>query len=173
MDTQLAVAIVGIVGGISTAVIGNWDKLFRRGTVLTTTFSRPPTNNFETELRYYFDVSGARQGLESTQRQMLLQLRSNALSENPGNAEEINDLFRAIEEEAIQLDDVIKALMPVYRKHFTLPELQELNKFYSTDTMQSMASKLPTLAQDAASIQVELQEKYFERLKRRLEESRA
>lgn len=173
MDTQLAVAIVGVVSGIGTAVIGNWDKLFRKDKVLTTTFSRPPTNNFETELRYFIDVSGTRQGLESTQRQLLLQQRSNALSENPGNSEKINALFRAIEEEAIQLDDVVRALMPVYQKHYTLPELQELNKFYSTDAMQNMVRKLPALAQDAAPIQVELQADFFKRLARRMEESNA
>jgi hypothetical protein len=170
MNTELAVAVVGVAGGIVVALLGNWDKLFPKENLIKATFAGyRPTGDLPTELRYFIDVSGTRRLLEASQRQMLLNSRMVALAERPEAAEEINNLYDAIEREAIQLDDVVRAMIPVYQKHFTLAELQELNKFYSTDAMQTMLRKLPELAQDAAPIQVRMQNDYFDRVQARLQ----
>jgi len=68
----------------------------------------------------------------------------------------------------IRVEDVIKEFLPVYQKHFTLSEIQELNKFYSTDIMQGLVAKLPLITQDAAPIQVKLFEDYDQRLSEQL-----
>jgi hypothetical protein len=81
----------------------------------------------------------------------------------------INREFDAIAREAIRFEDVIKALLPVYQKHFTLGEIQELNKFYSTDVMRGMVTKMPLITQEAAPIQVRLLSDYFQRLGERLD----
>ena len=73
-----------------------------------------------------------------------------------------------LSEESLSLDDVIKAYMPVYKKYYTIEELQELNKFYSTDLMQSMVKKNPSIAQELAPIQMELLTDHAEKLKKRL-----
>jgi hypothetical protein len=65
-------------------------------------------------------------------------------------------------------DQVVKTILPVYQKYFTIPELQELNKFYSTEAMQNMSAKLPLIMQDLRPIQVkqmhELQQKFLAKL---------
>ena len=171
-NTNVVIALVGLAGVIVTAVLGNWDKLFSKTNVVQAAYSGyQPTQNFETELRHYFDVSGTRQSVEWNQRQMLLAQRTKALEENPDDAKQIAETFDAIEKEAIPLDDVIRALLPVYQKYFTLPELQQLNKFYSTDVMQGLVNKVPLLAQDAAPIQVKMLADYYGRLNARLRAS--
>ena len=61
--------------------------------------------------------------------------------------------------------------MPVYQKHFSLTEIQESNKFYSTDVMQGMVKKTPLVAQDAAPIQTKILNDCMERLSARLDEA--
>jgi hypothetical protein len=161
---DIFIAIIGLVGGVVTAVVSNWDKLFGKGETIQAKTTYRPTGEFETELRYFLDVSGARKASDSQTRQLIQVEKMNELMKNPENAKEINKLFDVITKEAIRFDDVIIALLPVYQKHFTLAELQELNKFYSTETMQNMIVKLPLIAQDAAPIQVKLISDYYERL---------
>ena len=151
-----------------TAVVSNWDKLFGKGETIQAKTTYRPTGKFETELRYFLDVSGSRETSDSQTQQLIQIEKMNELVKNPENAEEINKRFDVITKEAIRFDDVIRALLPVYQKHFTLAELQELNKFYSTETMQNMIVKLPLIVQDAAPIQVKLISDYFERIAQRL-----
>ena len=81
--------------------------------------------------------------------------------------------FQIIESEAIKLDDVIRQVLPIYQKHFTLAELQELNKFYSTEVMQGMVKKLPLITQDAAPGQMKMLNEYLERVFSRIREAAA
>jgi hypothetical protein len=166
-ESTIVVAIIGLVGVLATALFSNWDKLF--GNVVQARATRTPTDNFETELRYYFEVSGTRAATESMQQQMIQNQKLDLLSMYPQDAEMINREFDAIAREAIRFEDVIKALLPVYQKHFTLGEIQELNKFYSTDVMRGMVTKMPLITQEAAPIQVRLLSDYFQRLGERLD----
>ena len=167
MSPQVVVAIIALVSATITAAISNWDKLF--GTVVEAKYNGyRPTGNFETELRYYLEVSGARQTLESMQTQMLERIRVDFISKHPGDAAQLNSLLAAAEKDAPKFDDVIREYVPLYQKHFTLQEIQELNKFYSTEIMQGMVKKLPLLAQDAAPIQLKMMNDYLERLERDL-----
>ncbi len=45
-----------------------------------------PTENFETELRYYFEVSGTRSAMVNMQTQLLASLKANALAQYPKDA---------------------------------------------------------------------------------------
>lgn len=169
---EIIIAIIGMVGVVLTGVLSNWDKLFPKQNVVQATYSGyRPTGSFETEFRYYFDVSGTRQGLESMQKQLLLNAKNAALAQNPGDAKEIERVFQVIEKESIKLDDVIREVLPVYQKHFTLAELQELNKFYSTEVMQGMVKKIPLVTQDAAPGQVKMMNAYLERVFARIRET--
>ena len=167
MDPGMWVAIITALGGIVVAIVGNWDKLFRRNSVITATFSGyRPTGDFETEYRHYFEVSGARKALESWMLAQFRDGRVNALSEveGPGEADEINKAFDRIERETPRyLDDVIRAYLPVYQRHFTLAELQELNKFYSTEAMQHMVQQLPAVMQEATPLTAQLVQEFVER----------
>lgn len=63
---EIIIAIIGLVEVITAGLISNWDKIFAGGQIS----QRPdsgyrPTNNFETDLRYYFEVSGTRAAIEA------------------------------------------------------------------------------------------------------------
>ena len=160
-DKEVVIAVIGLIGVLVTAILSNWDKLFPKKDEVKAKFSGyEPTGVFETELRIYFEVSGTR----AITRNMILQILQNqkiaAIQQNPEDANEINAVFKVIEDERITLDDVIQRLMPVYEKYFSTEELQELNKFYSTEIMQNMLKKMKALTIEAAPLQVEMLEEF-------------
>ncbi len=166
---EITIAIIGLLGVLVTATFSNWDKIFPNQNEIIVEYSGyQATENFETELRHYFNVSGSRSAIENMQEQMMINLRMNLIRESPDKAEEINLILDTALDEAITVDEVIKKLLPVYRNHFTIEELQELNKFYSTEIMQNLVRKTPTLMREAAPIQVELlqdfQSRYYDKL---------
>lgn len=166
---EIVIAVIGLAGVLVTGFLSNWDKVFPKENVVQATYAGyRPTGNFETELRYYFEVSGSRAMMESMQQQLIQNVKVDLLSKNPEDAEEINKILGAVVKEAVKFEDGIMELLPVYQKHFALNEIQELNKFYSTDVMQGMVKKMPLLTQDAAPIQVKLLNDYFQRLDERV-----
>ncbi|MHC4269879.1 MAG: DUF2059 domain-containing protein [Planctomycetota bacterium] len=171
---EITIAIIGLIGIIATGVLSNWDKLFPDQKMIQASYSGyRATGNFETELRYYFEVAGVRSTIENMERQIIENLKVNLTAQHPEEAKEIKEILNIVHEETITVDELIKKQLPVYRKHFTIEELQELNKFYSTEIMQNMVMKIPLIAQDAAPLQVELlqkfQQRYIERVKGILE----
>ena len=167
---EVLIAILGLIGMLATGVLSNWDKIFPREDLLVAPYTGyQPTGRFETELRYYIEVSGLRQTLDDMQEQMLEQLRRNLLVEAPADADKINAVFEAIQEEAISIDDVIPVMLDIYQKHFTVEEIQELNKFYSTETMQNMIDKLPLVNADLAPHQVRMIDEYMRRIQARID----
>ena len=166
---EVIIAIIGLVGVLVTGVLSNWDKLFPKDNLVQATYSGyRPTGNFETELRYYFEVSGVRTMLEAMQEQLTQRTKADLVSKFPERARTINTVFDAVTKEAIRLEEVIQELLPVYQKHFSLNEIQELNKFYSTEVMQGMVKKMPLVTQDAAPLQVKLMNAYLQRFEERL-----
>lgn len=164
--TEIIIALIGLAGIVSTAVFSNWDRMFRDTEVVEVNYR--PTQNFETELRHFVEVSGTRALVENMTQQLIQQVKSQLLEQEHDPAD-INALTAAITEEAITLDEAIHKFLPVYRKYFSLEELQELNRFYSTDIMQRMTAKAPLIAQDIAPLQMELYGDYERRLVKRLE----
>ena len=55
-------------------------------------------------------------------------------------------------EELPKFDSLVETFMPIYVKYYTLAEIQELNKFYSTDIMQQLVKTQPLIMQDAAPL---------------------
>lgn len=167
--TEILVALIALFGILVTAFLSNWDKIFPKENVVKATYSGyRPTGDFETELRYFFEVSGARVTIESMQKQLLQTAKADLIAQHPDEARRINEIFDAAARESPHLEDVIKELMPVYQKYFSITEIQELNKFYSTDVMQGMTKKIPLLTQDAAPIQVRIVNDFFKRFYERL-----
>jgi hypothetical protein len=168
---EITIAIIGLIGILLTGVLSNWDKIFPDPEVIIVSFSGyRETGNFETELRYYFEVSGVRATMENMQQQLANSFKIELTAQYPENREEIDAVINVALKEAITLDEVIKKLLPVYRKHFTVQEIQELNRFYSTEIMQNMINKMPLLTQEMAPLQVELFQDFERRFETRLEE---
>lgn len=168
---EITIAIIGLIGILITGVLSNWDKIRPDPEVIQVISpGYRATGNFETELRVYFEVSGVRATMENMQQQLANSLKMKLIAQNPENVEKIDAKINILLEEAITLDEAIKKLLPVYRKYFTIQELEELNRFYSTEIMQNMINKMPLLTQEMAPLQVELFQDFERRLKTRLEE---
>lgn len=168
---EVMIAIIGLIGIVVTGVFSNWDRMFPDEDVMQVRFSGyRATGNFETELRYYFEVSGARATIENMQQQLVNSFKMTLTSQYPEEAEKIDVIMNTALKESIKLDDVIKVLLPVYRKHFTIEEIQELNRFSSTEIMQNMLKKMPLVTQEAAPLQVELFQDFQKRFQARIEE---
>ncbi|MFX0115216.1 MAG: DUF2059 domain-containing protein [Candidatus Hodarchaeota archaeon] len=168
---EIIIAVIGSLGVLATAVFSNWDKTFpEKGEIRASYSGYRMTGDFETEFRYYVEVSGLRRTLESMQQHLADNLKIELKSEHPEHAEEIDAMMNAILEET-RFDEIIRKLLPVLRKHFTIGEIQELNKFYSTEIMQNMIRKMPLFTQEAAPIQLELIQEMEERVNARFEET--
>ena len=161
-----------MIGIIATGVFSNYDKLFK-DEIRAPYSGYRATGVFETEFRYFFDVSGTRIEHESSQQHLMNNIKLSLISKNPEDAEDIEAIMKVALEEAPSFDEVIKLMLPVYQKHFTVEELQVLNKFYSTEAMQNMIRKIPLLSQDLAPIQVKIFLGMQERLMKRIDEIRS
>src|SRR5262245_56581965 len=118
---EIIIAVLALIGVLATAILSNWDKFFPKQNIVQAQYSGyRPTGNFETEYRYFFDVSGSRAAAESLKQQLTQNMKASLLSQNPGDAEMIAKLFDAGTKEDISIDDIIREFLPVYQKHFTL-----------------------------------------------------
>lgn len=166
-SSKVLIAALGLICASATTTLVE-QNVAQANVVQVKYTGYKPTGVFETELRYFYEVSGVRSYLENMEKQLLEQFKQTLLSQYPDDMKLVNKMVDILSEESLSLDDVIKAYMPVYKKYYTIEELQELNKFYSTDLMQSMVKKNPSIAQELAPIQMELLLDYTEQLKKRL-----
>jgi hypothetical protein len=142
--SQILIALIGLVGVLTTGVLSNWDKLFSH--VVTVSYQGyKPTGDFETELRYFFEITGRRK----TGDRLIEAVRSGLISANPQNAEKINQQLNAASETALTSDETLAATLPIYAKYYTVAEIQELNKFYSTEIMQEYLKREPLLQEES------------------------
>lgn len=65
--------------------------------------------------------------------------------------EDLDGLSRAIADE-IWDDYVTECVVPVYKKHFTLDELKEVNKFYKTPVGKKAAGATPGIASELSAM---------------------
>lgn len=152
---EKTIAVIGLVGVLITAAFSNWDKIFPPEGVVTTTYSGyTPSNNRESELRIYYEISGHRDTLLGQQQQIFQQ----SLIEEGG---EVADLLKhpelvetintVVEDEFVSnYAEILHVLIPIAAKYYSLEEIQSLNKFYSTPEMREMVRKQPLIA--AASV---------------------
>ena len=52
-------------------------------------------------------------------------------------------LVEWMRENSLSYDQVVSDLIPIWKKHMTLEQVQELNKFYSTPVMREMVRDMP------------------------------
>jgi hypothetical protein len=102
--------------------------------------------------------------IESMARQLLQGLMMQTIQRYPEDAAEITEVFQTIAKELVTVDDVIRKLLPVYQRHYSIEQIQELNRFYSTEIMQQMVAKNQALTVEAAPLQLELINENQERI---------
>lgn len=163
---EIIIAMIGFLGILATATLSNWDKVFsnKNGKVLVPYSGYRATGIFETELRYFFEVSGTRKNLSEMQKQVMNNFRINLKSKNSEDPEKIDKYVDGCIEDAVSFEEILNKIVPVYQNHFNIDELQELNKFYSTESMQDMNKKMPAILFEIAPIMVEIQEENIRKI---------
>jgi hypothetical protein len=139
-------------------------------TIQTIPTSYRETDDYETELRHFLGACGVWATIEQMQEEIYGNYRMNLIREHPEEAGSADEIMRAARGEAITLDEITKEYMPVYQRHFSIEEIQKLNRFYSNATMQEMVNRLSLLTKEIARLQTELFDRLMERLDARSEE---
>jgi hypothetical protein len=150
---EITIALLGLVGIIAVAVVSNWDKMFPKTGVIQAVYSRyKPTGNFETELRYYLEVSGAPK-LSAAHEELMTQYENILIAQHPGDWNQIHNALAKAEEQTGR--DWDQLALPIYEKYYTIEELQELNKLYSTKIVRKMVKKSRLISQELSLIRGE------------------
>jgi hypothetical protein len=153
-SSEIAIAIIGLIGTLGSAIISNFDTL--TGQAVKSKTSYHSTSDFQTEYIHLINVSGAKKQFEAIFPQMLNNIAAQEKSQNPEASQQIDQRNYVLQNKAINnIDDFLIKLLPVYEKYFTLEDLQTLNKFYSTEIMQKMMEKQPFLTKEIMPIAVE------------------
>jgi len=69
--SEVIIAVIGLIGIIITGVLSNWNKLNGAKIITEEYVGYNMSDNFETEMRYYYEISGARKTAETLQNQLL------------------------------------------------------------------------------------------------------
>ncbi|WP_156957684.1 hypothetical protein [Synechococcus sp. KORDI-52] len=81
---EVLIAIIGLTGVLTPAGLSSWDKIYPKSNVIKAEYlGYRPTGNFETELRHYFNVSGARQAHDNTQKHLVQNFKMRPISQYP------------------------------------------------------------------------------------------
>jgi hypothetical protein len=167
---EILIAIIGLVGVLTTGVLSNWDKMFPPPNVVKATYAGyQPTGDPQIELRYFTEITGLRDTLKQMQAGMLDHFRKQAESQWPGDTEMLGKMFKVLEEEsAAQYDEIMNSYIPVASKYLSTAEIQELNKFYSTPAMRELIRKQPLINKELMPIMMVQLSRSQEKMARRL-----
>ena len=169
---QITIALIGLIGVLLTAVISNVDKLsivFSGKSTLVTGYSGyKPSGDFATEFKYLFNITGLETTLDSMEQQWISSSRMQDLTQHPEDKDQINAIYDAVSKEMPTVGEIEERFLPIYQKYYTVKEIQELNKFFSTETMQDYVKKAPLVMQDATPIMLQMQSEIANRIAARL-----
>ena len=119
--------------------------------------SYQPAEDFETEFRAFLELSGQYDSLRDLYRLSLEEV--DRLPEN----------FRDLVLRELQTpDDVVELIMPMYRRYFSLQDLQQVNEVYSTERMRDFFAKAQLVQQEALPLALEAQQRSLERVMEKL-----
>ena len=164
---ELFITLIGLVGMVLTGVFSNWEEI-SADTITVEYENYIPTGKFETELRYYFDITGLRESLEELQNlsieQLKYSIKATMTEEDYADiSKEIDDIFNVAKEEAITFEEMIEAYLPVYENNYTIKELQHLNRFFSSEIMRNFIKKDSLVLQQSIQINNKLIQEFLNR----------
>ena len=164
--TQIAIAIISAGGALGVGYMTNWDKFNPPTNVVKSTYAGyTPTGDPQVELRYFFEVNGMRGVLKGLQSEMLSPYRQRLEVQYKDKPELAAELFKVMSDDfEIQYDQVLNAHIPIAAKYFTVAEIQELNKFYSTPAMREFIRKAPLLTKEYGPMVTTLAQQAEERI---------
>ena len=169
---EILIATIGLVGVLTTAALSNWDKVFPPANEVKSTFSGyQPTGDLQVELRYFHEVTGFRDNMRQMQMGIIEHFRKQAEAEGGANKVALDNAIKILEEELdAQIDEVMNINVLIASKYFSIAEVQDLNKFYSTPVMRERLRKDSLITKEYLSVAMPLLQKRLERLDRRFKE---
>lgn len=101
---------------------------------------------YKTTLKKMFEVSGSEEAYKSAIRQMFVMFKQK------GNVPE--EVWAGLEQEFLKtsMDELVAMLTPVYEKHLTRADLQNLIEFYQTPVGSKFAQKTPFIMQESMQV---------------------
>jgi hypothetical protein len=137
---EIIIALIGLAGVIFTAVASNTDKLFGEGSEAKNVATFESNNDIDVQLRYFVEVSGLRDSLETMKR-----IKIEKLKQQHQTTEEA---IQCVLDNQIQNEQIIEVMVGALKSHITLEEIKEINKFYSSKSMQSYVKASPLVTRD-------------------------
>jgi hypothetical protein len=107
------------------------------------------------EIEKYLDIMHSRDMMKTMMNTMSKQLRqtvSEQLKKEPGMTPEKEERTFKLTDDMFKnfpVDEIIDAMIPVYQKHFTKGNIDDLLAFYSTPTGQKVIKELPAISAEA------------------------
>ena len=173
--TKIWLGIITTVGVIAVALFANWDKVFPEKDETKEIYkSYRITGDYETEVRIFFEVSGLRQAIETQFEQEEQIIRDLLSADMKGEGAEVKKEFldkiiKLLKEEMGNHEKHLKKMLPIYRKYYSIEEIQELNKFFSTEIMQSRRKKDALVQKEAEGIKRDFYENWYKQIKKEKE----
>ncbi|HEY3429296.1 MAG TPA: DUF2059 domain-containing protein [Cyclobacteriaceae bacterium] len=105
------------------------------------------SKTYPATLKKYMEVSGSLGAFKSAITTMMGSFRNM----NSSVPEEVWKEFEA-EFQRTSVDDLVTMLTPVYEKHMTEAEMNEVIKFYSTPAGKKLAEKTPAIMEESMAV---------------------
>jgi hypothetical protein len=102
------------------------------------------------------EVNGTRNTVLAMQQNLENSIKMNLIQQHPQNAKNINKYIEFMDKKMPTFEDILKIIIQIYKNYLTVDEIQELNKFYSTEVMQKMVAKTPLMMQEFAPKMVDM-----------------
>jgi len=147
---EIIIALIGLVGVIFTGVVSNYDKLF-----VDDISPYENVDDIEMQLRYYVEISGFRNSLEEMDRVIAEKYRL----KHQASELEINCVL----DNRIQKEQMIELFVDTFKKHVSLQQIKEMNRFYSTETMKVFNKSSPLVVRDLMAGLDKLHERLYVR----------
>jgi len=102
---------------------------------------------YENKLSEMFEASGSEETFSAAIKQMI----SMQKQQNPNVSA---DIWNEVEAEFLKtsMTDLVKMLVPVYKKHLTLTDIEGLIKFYESPVGKKFAEKTPMITTESMQV---------------------
>ena len=103
--------------------------------------------DYENKLSEMFEISGSEATFKAAINQMLGMYKSQKTNVP-------KEVWDELEKEFLQtsMTDLVKMLVPVYKKHLTLTDIEGLITFYKSPVGQKFAKKTPLITQESMQV---------------------
>ena len=96
-------------------------------------------------------------------------LRAHVSNPTPAQLQAIHGLIEDMLGD-VPLDEMIEAMVPIYQRHLTKSDLEEIIRFYSSPVGQKLLNKQPVMVQEGMEAGMEIQKKRMNLVMARIDE---